>query len=52
MTTGMTGLDWGIIALYMAVVVGIGVAAGFFRSRTAEGSHYFLARPRRPRARK
>ncbi len=43
MTSGMTHLDWGIIAAYMIGVVGIGVAAGFFRSRTTEGGHYFLA---------
>jgi len=39
----MTTLDWIIIAAYMIGVVGIGVAAGFFRSRTTEGGHYFLA---------
>jgi len=39
----MTSLDWGIIAVYMIGVVGIGVAAGFFRSRSTEGGHYFLA---------
>jgi len=43
MTTGMTSLDWGIIAAYMIGVVGIGVAAGFMRSRGTEGGHYFLA---------
>jgi SSS family solute:Na+ symporter len=43
MTTGMTGLDWGIIAVYLIGVVGIGVAAGFFRGRGTEGGHYFLA---------
>jgi SSS family solute:Na+ symporter len=43
MTTGMTSLDWGIIALYMIGVVSIGVAAGFCRSRSTEGGHYFLA---------
>jgi SSS family solute:Na+ symporter len=43
MTTGMTGLDWGIIAAYMIGVVGIGVAAGFIRSRGTAGGHYFLA---------
>ncbi len=43
MTTGMTTLDWGIIAAYMIGVVGIGVAAGFMRSRGTEGGHYFLA---------
>ena len=39
----MTGLDWGIIAVYLIGVVGIGVAAGFFRGRGTEGGHYFLA---------
>ena len=31
MTTGITNLDWGIIAAYMLGVVGIGVAAGWRR---------------------
>jgi SSS family solute:Na+ symporter len=39
----MTPLDWTIIAGYLLVVVGIGVAAGFRRSRSTEGGHYFLA---------
>lgn len=39
----MTTLDWIIIATYLIGVVGIGVAAGFFRSRSTEGGHYFLA---------
>jgi len=39
----MTPLDWAIIAGYLLVVVGIGVAAGFRRSRSTEGGHYFLA---------
>ena len=43
MTTGMTNLDWGIIAVYLLGVVGIGVAAGFLRSKGTEGGHYFLA---------
>ena len=43
MTTGMTSLDWGIIAAYLIGVVGIGVAAGFMRGRGSEGGHYFLA---------
>jgi len=46
MQTNMTGLDWGIIAIYMLAVVGLGVAAGFLRrkgERGGEGGHYFLA---------
>ena len=39
----MSQLDWGIIIVYLFVVVGIGVAAGFLRRRGGEGSHYFLA---------
>jgi len=46
MTTGMTPLDWAIIAVYLLAVVGLGVAAGFLRRKGAtggEGGHYFLA---------
>jgi SSS family solute:Na+ symporter len=43
MNTGMTKLDWAIIVGYLLGVVGIGVAAGFRRRRSTEGSHYFLA---------
>ena len=43
MNTGMSHLDWGIIALYMIVVVGIGVLAGFVRKKSGAGAHYFLA---------
>jgi len=46
MQTNMTGLDWGIIAIYMLAVVGLGVTAGFLRrkgERGGEGGHYFLA---------
>jgi SSS family solute:Na+ symporter len=46
MTTGMTQLDWAIIAVYLLAVVGLGVAAGFLRRQGAtggEGGHYFLA---------
>jgi SSS family solute:Na+ symporter len=43
MDTGMTQLDWIIIAVYLLAVVGIGVLAGFVRKKSAEGSHYFLA---------
>lgn len=39
----MSVWDWAIIAAYLAGVVGLGVAAGFFRRRGGEGSHYFLA---------
>ncbi len=42
----MTHLDWGIIAFYLLVVVGLGVMAGFLRrkgERGGEGGHYFLA---------
>ena len=43
MNTGMTRLDWAIIAVYLLGVVGIGVLAGFRRSKSTEGGHYFLA---------
>jgi len=43
MTGAMSQLDWGIIAVYLVGVVGLGVAAGFMRRRGGEGSHYFLA---------
>ena len=43
MNTGMTKLDWAIIVGYLLGVVGIGVAAGFRRRRSTDGSHYFLA---------
>ncbi|HEX7500938.1 MAG TPA: sodium:solute symporter, partial [Polyangia bacterium] len=39
----MTNIDWAIILVYLAGVVGIGIAAGFLRRRGGEGSHYFLA---------
>jgi SSS family solute:Na+ symporter len=42
----MSGVDWGIIAIYLLAVVGLGVAAGFLRrkgERGGEGGHYFLA---------
>jgi len=42
----MSNLDWTIIAAYMLMVVGLGVAAGFLRrkgGRGGEGGHYFLA---------
>jgi hypothetical protein len=40
----MSGVDWGIIAIYLLAVVGLGVAAGFLRrkgERGGEGGHYF-----------
>ncbi len=43
MNTGMSHLDWGIIAVYMFAVVGIGVLAGFVRQKSGAGAHYFLA---------
>lgn len=43
MNTGISRLDWTIIAAYLLGVVGIGVLAGFRRSRSTEGGHYFLA---------
>src|ERR1700690_154938 len=43
MSDSVTNLDWAIIFLYLAGVVGIGIAAGFLRKRGGEGSHYFLA---------
>mgnify|MGYP000137233809 CR=1 FL=1 len=39
-------LDWSLIALYLAAVVGLGLAAGFVHrkgERGGEGGHYFLA---------
>ncbi len=46
MSNNFTSIDWVIIATYLLVVVGLGVAAGFFRNkgeRGGEGGHYFLA---------
>jgi SSS family solute:Na+ symporter len=43
MNTGMTQLDLAIIGAYLLGVVGIGVYAGFRRSKSTEGGHYFLA---------
>jgi solute:Na+ symporter, SSS family len=45
-TDSLNNLDWAIIAIYLFVVVGIGVAAGLFRRKNekgGEGGHYFLA---------
>jgi SSS family solute:Na+ symporter len=42
----VSSLDWGIIAIYLLAVVGIGIAAGFLQrkgERGGEGGHYFLA---------
>src|SRR6266404_9724625 len=46
MNSGMNGLDWAIIAIYLLGVVGLGIAAGFLRRKHetgSEGGHYFLA---------
>lgn len=44
MQNAIGALDWAVIAVYMAGVVGIGCYAGFVRRRGGgEGSHYFLA---------
>lgn len=44
MRNAIGALDWAVIAVYMAGVVGIGCYAGFVRRRGGgEGSHYFLA---------
>ncbi|HEX4350458.1 MAG TPA: sodium:solute symporter, partial [Verrucomicrobiae bacterium] len=46
MNQPMDNLDWTIIVIYLIGVVGIGVAAGFWRrknERGGEGGHYFLA---------
>ncbi len=44
MNNSMSHLDWAIIAAYLLVVVGIGVFAGFRRSKSAgSGGQYFLA---------
>src|SRR5580765_6569465 len=43
---GMSGLDWGIIAIYLLGVVGLGIVAGVLRRKNeigGEGGHYFLA---------
>jgi SSS family solute:Na+ symporter len=44
--SGMSTLDWAIIAAYLLAVVGLGVAAGFLRRKGVTGGaggHYFLA---------
>src|SRR5438552_3106083 len=42
----MSSFDWAIIALYLVAIVGLGIAAGFWRRKNekgGEGGHYFLA---------
>ena len=42
----MSAIDWVVIAVYLVAVVGLGLAAGFWRrknERGGEGGHYFLA---------
>ena len=43
MNTGMTQLNWAIIACHLLGVVGIGVLAGFRRCRSTGGGRCFLA---------
>lgn len=43
MNTGMTQLDWLIVAGYLLGVMGVGVFAGLRRNQSTEGRHYFLA---------
>jgi solute:Na+ symporter, SSS family len=43
MSTGLTHVDWVILTGYLLGVVGLGVLAGFRRSRSTAGRHYFLA---------
>jgi len=46
MNSGMGGLDWTIIAIYLLSVIGLGITAGFLRRKHEtkdEGGHYFLA---------
>lgn len=43
MNTSMATLDWTIIVIYLLAVVGLGVAAGFWRRKGetgGEGGHY------------
>jgi solute:Na+ symporter, SSS family len=45
-TPTIAGLDWSLITLYLAAVVGLGLTAGFIHrrgERGGEGGHYFLA---------
>lgn len=46
MNNPMSHLDWTIIVAYLLAVVGLGIAAGFMRRKSAsgsEGGNYFLA---------
>jgi SSS family solute:Na+ symporter len=46
MNSPMSHLDWAIIVAYLLAVVGLGIAAGFMRRKSAsggEGGNYFLA---------
>jgi len=46
MSSPIAPLDWSLIAIYLAAVVGLGLAAGFVHrkgERGGEGGHYFLA---------
>ena len=46
MDAPLSQFDWAIIAIYLLVVVGLGVLAGFMRrkgERGGESGHYFLA---------
>ena len=43
MHDSLTNFDWAIILVYLAGIVGLGIAAGCLRRRGGEGSHYFLA---------
>jgi hypothetical protein len=38
MTDSLNNLGWAIIAIYLFVVAGIGIAAGFFASKTREAA--------------
>lgn len=46
MNSSVAPLDWSLITLYLAAVVGLGLVAGFVHrkgERGGEGGHYFLA---------
>lgn len=43
MRSGLSPLDWSVIAIYLFGVVGIGLLAGLVRKREGAGAHYFLA---------
>jgi SSS family solute:Na+ symporter len=42
-TSALGQLDWAIIGVYAVLIVGIGVAAGFWRGKAGDGAQYFLA---------